>query len=218
MSLFGSSKTKKPSLFSGATPAPTQHHKFDIGAALAGFFGVPASVFINRRAGQDAEAQQQQLNAIIDADQDLSPQDKAYAKLNPKAYIDARMTRYQTRTLAPNDEIATPTVDPTKPQIYRSGAAPSETERTAAYFESIGRKDLADAYRAKQATTVVQGVDASTGQPIVQGLDPRQLFPGSGPPPTAPRVGQAPGTLTDDDIRRMEQGGAGQSAPRTFPF
>jgi hypothetical protein len=41
------------------------------------------------------------VNAIIDADPGLSPQDKAYAKLNPKAYLDSYMQRFQPMQFGP---------------------------------------------------------------------------------------------------------------------
>lgn len=80
---------------------------------------------------------------------------------------------------------------------------PTNIEREVAYYRSIGRDDLAQQLIARHAY----------GQPNPDGT--YSVPPGVGAPGAQP----PPHVLTDDDIRRMEQGGgAGQpQAHGTFP-
>lgn len=187
MSLFGSSHSKS-SLFGGADPSKkvSPDHKFDWGAAALSFLGVDPQLFIQKRRQKAEEAQQAQVNAIIDADPSLSPEDKAYAKLNPSEYVKNYMTRFQARQFGPEGG-----------SLGLPNAGGQLSFQTAPRFDSDG-----NIYAPGNGTTVPQilqrgvksipvadgghlyGVDAINGQQAyTDGVPAGATAPPSGGPP-----------------------------------
>jgi hypothetical protein len=95
----------------GDVGGPPQHKGFNWGRAALGFLGGPgvAEAFqrkdeleLQRQRFQEvqqqhaeAQAQMQQIYHTIDNDPGLSPQDRAYAKMNPKGYVENYLQRFK---------------------------------------------------------------------------------------------------------------------------
>lgn len=214
MGMFGrlGKKLKDGSLMNGIQAAQALSRGDYGGAAQINAMG--ARMQSERKQAQAEAEQLRQLHATIDADPALStPEAKAYAKANPKAYAEAYLTRFQTRQFgAAGGSIATP--GPGGATNWQM--APSRME----YQGSVA--DIGPAVPGQKAVVTPQheGTQWITPQPGANAF-PVNSFTGAdrtgGAP--APRMGSAPPVLTDDDILKLDtQGGAGRAAPRTFPF
>lgn len=228
MSLFGHSKSK--SLFGGGTASDkvSDPHPFDWGAAALSFMGVDPQMFIQRRRQKAEEEQQAQTNAIIDADPSLSPQDKAYAKLNPKAYLDNYMQRFQPMNTGPGG--GSRGLPGPGGQIASWQTAPRFDDNGTIYAPGTGTSAPQVLQRGTKAVPIQQGghvdiLDSITGRPMAQDGSVMGL---SGAPPSPPTQNTfQPGQVVngfrlkggdDTDPRNWEPvGGAGRSGPPTFP-
>jgi hypothetical protein len=216
-------------LFGGGKAGAAGKGKFDWGDAAMGFFGVPANAILQRKQKQreaEAEAAQQaQVSAMIDNDPALStPEAKLYAKANPKAYIEAYMTRFQSRQFgAGGGSVGIPGAG----GQMAWQMAPSRHE----YQGSV--TDIGPAAPGQKATVTPQheGTQWVTPQTGTQAF-PVNSFSGLRRD-QAEAAGQAPfqpgevvngyrlkgGDDTDPaNWEPVAQGGAGSGAPRTFPF
>lgn len=212
---------------------------FNWGNALAGFFGGPDVVETLRRrqeakAKAEAEAAEiAKVHATIDADPALSdPLAKAYAKANPKAYIENYMTRFQSRQFgASGGSIYTPGADGER----QWQMAPSRHEYQGSVFDvaggspgqkmSVTPQHEGTQWVTPQPGTTAFGVNSFSGTP--------RSAEGGSAAPVAPIGGLSPELreMAADAIRQgadpaqvmkrlqdMMNGGAGAAtAPRPFP-
>lgn len=84
---------------------------------------------------------------------------------------------------------------------------PNDTERDFQFISQQIGEDAAKSFLKNKTLPPMVAVDVQNPDGSVS----RQFYPRGGT--AAPQSG---GTLTDDDIRRMEQGGAGRSGPPRF--
>lgn len=206
-------------------------------AALAGDYGGMASIHSqmgrarSEREKDEAErAQLEQLHAVIDADTGLSPQDKAYAKANPKAYIENYMERFSPMNVGPgggsrglpgaggaiNNWIQAPRVDEDGSSYAAQtgdGTTPQKMLREGFKFVPV----------APGGRVAVHG--ATTGREITRGeVMGGAPAPGAGQP--QPDADDIRAASTDPEARRefIEYfgkapeafGGAGRSGPQRF--
>lgn len=191
-------------------------------ATLNGDYAGAASIYANQaerqRKGKEAEAeaeQMRQLHATIDADPALStPEAKAYAKTNPKAYAEAYLSRFQARQFgAAGGSVGTPGAN----GQMQFQMAPSRHEFQGSVFDVSGGTP-----GEKSAVTPQhEGTQWITPQPGTQAF-PVNSFTGADRTGGSGTARPTPPVLTDDDILKLDaqqgQGGAGFTAPRTFPY
>lgn len=204
--------------------------KFDWGEAALGLFADPR-VMALRRQRLDEQAKEQaeagelaKLQSMIDADPTLqTPQDKAYAKANPKAYLENYLTRFQSRQFGPGGgSISTPGAGGA-PQFQM---APSRHEYQGSVYDVAGGPMGAKAPVTPQHEGT-QWVTPNTGATAI----PVNSFTGArrdgGDPSGLPRVSTPaeaaqlpPGTkfIAPDGSIKVVPGGAGPQTPPTFPY
>ncbi len=214
-------------------------------ALVKGDYGAAAQITAKMQsAKQDAADQAQKdaatahLNSMINSDPELtSPQAKAYAMANPKAYIDAFMDRYKTRQFGPEGgSVAIPGANG-----FNWTTAPRFTNEGTIYAPGDGTSVPKILQRGAKMEPIQAGghldtVDPLTGRPITQDggvLGLPETHPMGGPQSTSPM--QPPHPLStfqpgqvvngylfkggdDTDQANWELvGGAGRNGPPTFP-
>lgn len=214
-------------------------------AALAGDYGGMAqinSAAHKRRADDEEDRQKQealkQLHATIDSDPALSPQDKAYAKANPKAYIEHYMSRFEQRQFGPGGgSVSTPAAG----GQTNWQTAPRFDDDGNIYAPGNGTSAPEILQRGTKAVPVTAGgevkvLDALSGAPLKRSDVQARSGMFGGMPPSAPRIGQVPlppmqstfkpGQVVngyifkggdDTDESNWEKVGGAGSGPRTFP-
>lgn len=210
--------------------------QIDVGGFLPGFLagmGAPGggqmlnAYHQRRQSAAEAEAEAAALVPVyqqIDADPNLSPEHKAYAKANPKAYIEQVMKVY-----APMDAGAAGGSRSVRQAdgTYKAYVAPSRHEYQGSVYDVGGGVPGAKA----QVTPQHEGTQWVTPQPgtTAFGVNSFSGMPRAGEAATAPtgesfQPGQVVGGFRfkggdDTDQNNWEpvgQGGAGQDGPRPF--
>jgi hypothetical protein len=211
MGLFGGlgKKLKDGRLLSGLQAAQ---------ATLHGDYAGAASIYANQaqrqqktKEAQAAAEQLRQVYAAIDSDPSLSPLDRQYAKANPDAYIKVRMERFRPLDSGPGG--GSRGLPGPNGEITNWQTAPRFDNDGNIYGPGTGTTLPPLLQRGTKAVPVQPGGevrihDSISGRPVA--VDGSVIgLPGA---PQAP-----PPVLTDEDIMRLDQGGAGSPAPRTFP-
>ncbi len=194
----------------------------------AGASRIHAAASERNRERKKAEAERAQLQQIyhaIDQDPNLpTPEAKSWARMNPKAYADVMLQRFQTRQFGPGGgSVMTPGAN--GPQWQQ---APSRHEFQGSVY------DVGPSAPGQKATVTPQheGTQWVTPQPgtTAFGVNSFSGVPRAGAPaPAAPDGGPQPGTIEDGYMFKggdpadpaswvpVAQGGPGRTAPATFP-
>lgn len=169
-------------------------------ALIAGDYGAAAqltgAMSKRRKEQEDEEAQAEQLrqlHATIDADPALSPQDKAYAKANPKAYIENYLQRFKPFDSGPQG--GSRGLPGQGGRIQDWQMAPRIDSDGNEFGPGTGMAPAPIIRRGTKTMVIPEGgsigaVDAISGQEL--GAGEVRARSGFGPPPSVPRIGQVP--------------------------
>lgn len=197
MGLFGNigKSLQDGSLFDGFAAAQ---------AALAGDYGAMAQINSStrkRKADEEEKRQEREalkeLHATIEADPALSPQDKAYAKANPKAYMENYLARFKPFDNGPQG--GSRGLPGPGGMIQNYQMAPRIDSDGNEFGPGNGLEAAPIIRRGVKSLVIPDGgtigaVDAIGGQELGQQEIARRsgMFGGMGPPASAPRIGQVP--------------------------
>lgn len=171
---------------------------FDWGGAAIGFFGGPqaAHVYTKRKderakAAEEAALMKPALDAI-DADPNMTPAEKAYARVNLPEFTKRHLERFGTQNVAEGSEVMTG-LGGGQRQIYENDR---EREIDGVVYDGQGRPKYSGI-----VSKIIPGSEGSFYEQALPQIGPGRGVPQlGGPPPAAPQMGQQQG---GDDVASL---------------